>query len=321
MKMSTNYENYSKEELIEKLHHYEELINTLKAQNQNNELLNFPWIGNLGTWYFMIPENKVFFNPKKVTALGYSIEEIPKNIGYEFFTDKLHPDDYDRVMENMRTHLLGKSEAYEVEYRIKNKFGTYNWYYDRGVVTKRATDGSPLIVSGIVFDITENKKMEEKIIEQNKKLKYLAEIDELTNIYNRRKTLFTLKNLLNKSTFSLIMFDIDNFKQINDNYGHDVGDEVLKSVSKTISDNLKKNHYLGRIGGEEFLIILLNCKLDSAIQYCNRYKDSLNSINIIKNKKITASFGIVEYKGESEKELLKKVDELMYEAKKSGKIV
>ncbi|MFA7378164.1 MAG: PAS domain-containing protein [Bacilli bacterium] len=97
------------------------------------------------------------FNEKKTLSLGYNPKKIGE-IGFEFFTNKLHPDDYERVMENMRNHLQGKTLAYEVEYRIRHKGGHYIWYYDRGTVVRRDEDGKPLIVAGTHIDITSQKE-------------------------------------------------------------------------------------------------------------------------------------------------------------------
>src|SRR6056297_1148126 len=115
--MDKKYMNSTKEELIDTIESlHEKLIDVLREQD-SNMLVNFPWAGNLGQWYWDILDNDVIFNDKKVNKLGYDSKKIGK-IGFEFFTDKLHPDDYDRVMTNMRKHLSGQTDAYEVEYRI-----------------------------------------------------------------------------------------------------------------------------------------------------------------------------------------------------------
>ena len=99
----------------------------------------------------------------KVEAIGYTIEELPDKIPYSFFTDKLHPDDYERVMENMSLHLEGSTPVYEVEYRIQAKDGSWKWFYDRGKVTKRSEDGTPLFSAGIVFDVSKQKSKVENL--------------------------------------------------------------------------------------------------------------------------------------------------------------
>ena len=206
-----SYQSWKKEDLIKHIIALEENF----RKEDDSFLKTFRWAGNLGQWIWYFDQNKVLFNEKKVTNIGYHPKEIGQ-VGFEFFTNKLHPDDYEAVMQNMRDHLSGQTEAYEVEYRILHKDGYYVWYYDRGVVTKKDEHGAPLILQGIVFDITESKEVEKKLIE-------LSEKDALTKSYNRRMFFKHLKlqielNKKEKMPFALIMFDLDRFKKVNDTY-------------------------------------------------------------------------------------------------------
>ncbi|NBC82236.1 MAG: PAS domain-containing protein [Bacteroidetes bacterium] len=164
-----DYSQLSKEELISQLHKKDLFIDEFMREKESSEHLNFPWTGNLGHWYWNVQNNSVLFNSKKVTVLGYNFSEIPEDVGFQFFTEKLHPDDYEPVMQNMRDHLSGNSPAYEVEYRIQTKDNKWKWFYDRGIITKYDNTGKPLFLTGIVFDITQKKIMEEyksKLIRQ-----------------------------------------------------------------------------------------------------------------------------------------------------------
>jgi hypothetical protein len=101
---SKRFEQWSREELID---YVTKLEKTLKEES-SDFLGNFKWAGNLGQWFWYYQDNKVIFNDLKVQNLGYNPENLGQ-IGFEFFTDKLHPDDYDRVMDNMRKHLRGET--------------------------------------------------------------------------------------------------------------------------------------------------------------------------------------------------------------------
>jgi PAS domain S-box-containing protein len=102
-------------------------------------------------------------------VLGYDKSEIPEHVAYQFFTDKLHPDDYQKTMDAMIDHLHGKTAVYEVEYQIRTKDGKYRWYYDRGAITQHDDSGKPVFLAGIVFDITEKKEMQMDLEYKNKK--------------------------------------------------------------------------------------------------------------------------------------------------------
>lgn len=162
----------------------EKSLSISTAFNNQNELSDFPWIGNLGHWCWFVVENKVYCNDGKINAIGYTREDLGGEIGYEFFTQKLHPDDYSHVMENMTKLLIGESDFYEVEYRIQAKDGSYKWFYDRGKITQRTKDGKPVIIAGIVFDITSQKDMEEKLIAASEKLRKLNIKEDISENLN-----------------------------------------------------------------------------------------------------------------------------------------
>ncbi|MFP4521421.1 MAG: PAS domain-containing protein [Fibrobacterota bacterium] len=157
------------EELIEENDRLREEIDTI------SERLNLSLsAGNLAWWEWDIKENRVQYNRMKVEMLGYTVEDF-KDCGFEAFTALVHPDDHSAAMEAMRKHMTGKAPLYEVEYRIRAKNGEYKWYYDRGSITERDDSGAPLCAKGIVFDITEKKKVElyknQLIYDLNKALK------------------------------------------------------------------------------------------------------------------------------------------------------
>lgn len=291
-----------------------QLAKILKSKDEEF-LVNFPWAGNLGQWFWIYTTNKVTFNDKKVSTLGYDPKEIGE-IGFEFFTSKLHPDDYDHVMSNMKDHLMGKIDAYEVEYRIMHKDGHYLWYYDRGIVTERDKQGKPLMLQGIVFDITETKKIEER-------LRYLSERDALTKFYNRRLFFENLELYVGDKDlqpFSLIMYDIDHFKLINDRYGHLVGDNVLRILSDLVTRKIRKQDLAYRYGGEEFFIVLPKTKLDDAIQIAKRLHENIQEKEMPDVKQVTVSMGVVCYQeNESIDDVVKRVDDLLYDAKRAGR--
>jgi len=172
------------------------------------------------------------------------------------------------------------------------------------------------------------KNAKRKIEKLNKILKYASTHDKLTTIYNKRAILDFLKNDICrtkriKTNISLIMFDIDFFKNINDTYGHIVGDEILRNLSLLIKENIREIDLLGRYGGEEFLIILPDTNLQSANIMAERilnlvrgYEFKTSKVNL----KLTVSIGIAEYKqGETIDNFIERVDKKLYEAKNNGR--
>jgi len=162
----------------------------------------------------------------------------------------------------------------------------------------------------------------------SKRLEEASYKDPLTNIYNRRGIHKEIENLCQhynteKNNFSLMICDIDYFKNINDNHGHLAGDEVLKKVVNEINNVIRKNDILGRWGGEEFLVLLPNATIEGAYEVAEKIRDSIENTSFKYNDNIlalTISIGIAE---KNEKipieDVIKKADEHMYMAKNEGR--
>ncbi len=161
----------------------------------------------------------------------------------------------------------------------------------------------------------------------NKKVEILIGTDNLTKTYNRTKFYEIIgMELKRKERFdnniSLIMYDIDYFKRINDKYGHNKGDSVLKEITQLIKVNIRQIDYLFRWGGEEFIIVLPHTKLLDAVEAAEKLRKKIEKFNFQLDglEKVTVSFGVVEFNtNESIDDLINRVDELLYEAKRSGR--
>ncbi len=167
-------------------------------------------------------------------------------------------------------------------------------------------------------DITEMEK-------EAKTLELLATTDPLTKIYNRLKLNEILMLEIKKSDrykipLSIIMLDIDHFKEVNDTYGHDIGDDVLVKLTKSISANIREVDMFARWGGEEFVIMLPNTDENGALITAENLRSIIADADFGKAGKITASFGVAEYQPNlGSRELLKRADDALYEAKRSGR--
>lgn len=149
-------------------------------------------------------------------------------------------------------------------------------------------------------------------------------IDELTNIYNRRYIIESLKKEKafadrTGEKFSLALIDIDNFKEVNDKYGHEVGDKVLEMVAYEIQNSVREADIVGRWGGDEFIVILRNTDIEKAKKVAERIKEQVKNIKV-NSINLSVSIGLTEYNGrESLKDLIRKADKALYRAKEKGK--
>jgi diguanylate cyclase (GGDEF)-like protein len=169
------------------------------------------------------------------------------------------------------------------------------------------------------------KKKNIKIKAINDKLHNISITDELTGIYNRRKIENVLKRVFAESErynkeFSVILCDLDFFKRINDNFGHLIGDEVLKKVSNLLTENIRYVDICGRWGGEEFLIICPETDINSACNLAIRLRDLIENSTFKHKERLTVSFGVTSYLYQEEiRNLIKRVDENLYQAKRKGR--
>ncbi|KLO25097.1 GGDEF domain-containing protein [Marinitoga sp. 1155] len=181
------------------------------------------------------------------------------------------------------------------------------------------------------FDIEElNYRIELglKKVKRIKELERLSLIDYLTGVYNRRAITDLLKKEIERSKrenkfFSVIMLDFDNFKSVNDKYGHDAGDEVLRKTVELIRQKIRYYDLIGRLGGEEFLIILSNISIENSLKVSERIRKAIeeNIVYINGHKiKITVSQGVSMFNGNKNiDQLIKEADLALYEAKEKGK--
>ena len=176
---------------------------------------------------------------------------------------------------------------------------------------------------GAIIDISKEKKLEAR-------LKRLASYDDLTGIYNRREGRKRLKSLCKDAVrksrpLSVMLIDLDNFKFINDTYGHDTGDLILKNAADCFTECSRENDVVCRYGGEEFLVVLPETSKEDAINIANRFREALSASSLqmtsAESLSVTASFGISELDLDfTDRELmLKQADMALYRAKDQGK--
>jgi len=257
----------------------------------------------------LILANKIFF---KYFEMFSSVDDfkVKEYCLCEFFVDE---DGYlKRYMDGVYwvDYLLKiGNEKSKVKLKIYDKF----YYFS---ISASEIDGGDEHYSIVLSDITAEETYK-------KDLELLSVTDTLTNIGNRRYFYQKMLSEIGRSrrydySLSLIMFDIDFFKKVNDTYGHDVGDKVLIEYTQLISSQLRDEDIFCRVGGEEFVVILPHLKLENSVKVAQKLRKAVeDSKKIIP---ITMSFGVVEnLKDEDIDMIFKRVDEALYKAKDGGR--
>ncbi len=209
------------------------------------------------------------------TGQGYWSDELFRMIGlppkasspdFETFLRAVHPEDRDLV-DAVLGRVRDQKHPEDFEFRIISPEGGVR-HLSASIALERDETGRPVSYHGAMVDISRLKAVEASLVR-------LAATDELTGIHNRRRFLELLHGELERCErygrhVSLAMLDIDNFKRINDTYGHAVGDEVLRNLAATIGGVLRASDVFGRLGGEEFAVILTETDPEMARLACER---------------------------------------------------
>lgn len=228
-------------------------------------------------------------------------------------------DDIDRVLSSIR-HSAGTMGEWRCQYRVQVD-GAVRWM--EGVAQPEQDEVGRIIWHGMVMDITQRKHLELE-------LERLSVTDELTGLYNRRYMLRTIEEQLARAeryhdVFSLIALDIDHFKQINDAWGHLVGDEVLRQFADVLQARVRRTDVVARTGGEEFLILLPNTPGRDALHVAQTLREATERETFHNEEgvpfTVTLSGGVVTWQEglSSIRDLLSRCDHSLYEAKRQGR--
>lgn len=264
-------------------------------------------------WVSGVDGKCYYFNQTWLDFRGRSLGE---EYGYGWFEEGVHPDDKERCLE-IYTENFEKHKEFKMVYRLKRHDDEYRWIDDSGApFYDKAGNFSGFV--GSCVDITERIR--------GQQYKERATRDGLTGVFNRqyffdRMTEEYYKAVENSKSLSVIMFDVDKFKSINDNFGHLVGDQVLKSISNSVNQVIRDFDLFARYGGDEFIIGLPGTDIVAVNKVAIRISNNINQI-VIENEeelKISCSIGTITLENEKNiEDLVDKADKALYSCKNNG---
>ncbi|WP_298752736.1 transporter substrate-binding domain-containing protein [uncultured Arcobacter sp.] len=310
-------------------------VETLK---EKYPYLNIVEINNIDEGLDQVKEGKIFAYIDALAAIGHEFQtkyfgelKIAGQLS-EKLEFRIAVRNDDEVLLNVMQKAVNSIPA-EMYSEILNKWSSIK--YERGIdysLVWKVIAGAIFIFFLIIYwnrKITKAndllKQAQKDIEEKNKKLEKLATIDNLTNLYNRRKLEELLKLEINRCerfncNFSLTMLDIDHFKEVNDTYGHQIGDKVLIEIANILRNSIRKTDFAGRYGGEEFIIVCFEAQKEEIIKIIENIRVDIQNhdFDIVGRK--TVSFGISIFKdGDTIESMIKRADSALYEAKETGR--
>lgn len=299
------------------------LRNTQQALLRSEERLNLILRGtNDAPWDWDLQSNDIYYSDRWWAMIGRAPGELPPD--HELWHHLVHPDDVLTVAEIFGS-ALKVGTTYEVEFRLQHKDGHYVPVMSRGFVLRDGS-GKAIRVSGTNTDVSERKNAEKSIYQ-------LAYFDQLTGLPNRRNLIEHLHKAFSRAARSgqvgaVLFLDLDNFKDLNDTLGHDIGDLMLRQFGDRLQQLLRESDQLARLGGDEFVIVVED--LDASVITAAEVAEAIaNKVMEAASKKfflpkmdytITPSIGIALFDSlaDSVETVLKQADLAMYSAKAKG---
>lgn len=274
-------------------------------------------LGGLGSWYLDLATDKVTWSEElfRMQGLEPEIEPPPASTHHQLFS----PESWERLSEAL-AKTIAEGIPYELELEMFNNGTFRGWMLARGEAI-RSPEGAIVGVLGVALDITQRKSRESE-------LRKRALLDPLCQLGNRTAFEVSLAQTMKQArqsnkSFALIMLDIDHFKEINDQHGHDVGDRALVQVAERMRSTLRGDDQIFRIGGDEFVVILSNPMPKEKLgEIAARLVLAFRTPILQLKKPLTAtiSAGLVAWRNEEDSmELLKRADEALYRAKSAGR--
>jgi diguanylate cyclase (GGDEF)-like protein len=275
--------------------------------------------GGEGLWDCDLINGRTILSSRAQTILDVNHSLL--DVGVAGMRRCVHPDDLRPVWRALKRHFDGRSPSYVAEHRVRMGDGEWTWVLARGTVSERDSTGKPLHMVGTLSNIDARKNKEVH-------MRHLAHHDTLTGLPNRlllsdRMRQAILDARRNDGKLGVIYFDLDRFKPVNDNFGHDVGDSLLQQLATRLRGALRASDTLARLGGDEFVILLPRCAGKAEIaKIAAKILKLLNREFVVADValSISGSLGLSIFPDDAKDEdgLLRSADQAMYRAKAGG---
>jgi diguanylate cyclase (GGDEF)-like protein/PAS domain S-box-containing protein len=293
-----------------------------EALRESEERWKFALEGSeAGVFDWDLQGDSIDYSEQWERTLGFSKDEFGHRPQDGFA--RVHPEDLPLLMGDIHACLQGKSASFSTEVRMQCKDGHWKWVLARGMVVRRDADNQALRLIGTIMDISLRKATEEEV-------RHLAFHDSLTGLPNRMSLEGHLEKAMaramrHKKQLAVCMLDLDDFKPVNDTYGHSVGDQLLKVLAVRLQTFMRASDFIARLGGDEFVLLVEDLQdQDDLAQVMSNIQQAIEMPFVLTSQvtvEVKASIGVCLYDpSRSEEEdtgdfLLRRADLALYQSK------
>lgn len=276
-------------------------------------------VANIGSWALEIQTNHLTWSNQIFKIFGIDRDRFSASV--EDFFGAIHPDDLEYVKEQYE-RSVNSEFPYDIDHRIiRRDTGEVRWVHEM-CIHQYNDSGEAIRSDGTLQDITERKKVQDEV-------QRLAMTDQLTGLPNRNQFFSRFENMQNlvkreKKALALLLLDLDKFKPVNDTFGHQTGDDLLRGVARIFQNYCRETDIVARLGGDEFAILLFNPVDSSSIDaVAQRILSEFNKPIYIRGKELSigVSIGVSQYPidGTDQDDLIEKSDLALYQVKNHGR--
>lgn len=272
-------------------------------------------------WDWDLLTNKVWRNQGVQRLFGFSEDQVSAVIGW--WEKQIHPDDREKIIKSLRDAIDSGETFWSNEYRFQRADSSYSYIFDRAYIIHDEKSGQPVRAIGAMMDITARKQAEEILRQESVH-------DPLTGLFNRRYMEEMLDREINRAErtpqqISIIMLDIDHFKQINDTLGHAAGDTLLHSLGLLLLSQVRGTDIACRYGGDEFILILPGATQEIAQQRAEKIRENAKGLmaesysHLLKDFTLSLGVAVFPEQGTTRKAIFAAADSALYTAKAAGR--
>jgi diguanylate cyclase (GGDEF)-like protein len=285
----------------------------LEATHEAQGLRRAQVLSRMGNWEWDVTEDRVVWSDALLEMIGFP---PGTELDYATYIDLVHPDDVP-LIESTLQRSMANGERFTYTHRIMRADRSSERVFECFGEVILDDDGKVSRVHGTAHDITQASRMHDELLR-------MAEEDPLTGLHNRRALTRELERQLATATSgTLLLLDLDNFKDVNDLRGHAVGDRVMRTVAGVLRERLNESQVIGRLGGDEFAVVLPRCDQQHATEVADRLRNAVATLPLVTagaSTRITVSTGVAGFGvGDTWQSVLANADLALYASKAAGR--